>query len=321
MKFQRIAGVSGGKDSTALYLWLLDKGKPFRAVYADTGFESPITREYVLSLPDKTGGPPIEVIQADLSSQVLRKRANLPKRWAEQGVPGEKIAQALSVLLPTGVPFLDLCLARGGFPSLKRRFCTDELKIRPFAEQVYGPLLDAGIMPISFQGLRRAESKARSMRTLRGVSDDHGCLYRVCLPLLDWSVEDVMEMHARHDIKPNPLYAQGFERVGCWPCINTRKSGIKALSLFAPEAIDQVEKWEALVNEIKPDGNSTFFMARGLGRPGQIHYKTHGIREQVEWAKTDRGGKQFPMFNQEGFEESESENAWQRQCSVYGVCE
>ena len=322
MKFQRIACVSGGKDSTALYLWLLDKGKDFRAVYADTGFESPITRDYVLSLPEKTGGPPVEVIQADMSGDVLRKRANLPRRWAEKGVSGEKIAQAQAVLLPTGNPFLDLCLSRGGFPSLKRRFCTDELKLKPFSEQVYGPLLDAGVMPVSFQGLRRAESRSRASRTTRGVTDVHGCLYRVCLPLLDWTVEDVMEIHARHDIKPNPLYAHGMERVGCWPCINTRKSGIKALSLFAPEAIDQIEQWEQIVAESTPKGQATFFMARNLRHGDEpITPAQHGIRQQVEWANTDRGGKQFPMFGQDEAEQTESDAAWQSQCSVYGVCE
>ena len=32
-----IVNISGGKDSTATYLLALERGKPFRAVWADTG--------------------------------------------------------------------------------------------------------------------------------------------------------------------------------------------------------------------------------------------------------------------------------------------
>lgn len=321
MKFQRIAAVSGGKDSTALYLWLLEKGKDFRAVYADTGFESPITRDYVLSLPEKTGGPPVEVIQADMRHKVLTRRANLPKKWAQEGISGEKIAEALAVLWPTGNPFLDLCLGRGGFPSPRMRFCTDELKIKPFAEQIYGPLLDWGIMPISFQGIRREESFKRSLRKAREVTDEHGCLYRTCLPLLDWTVSDVMEMHARHAITPNPLYEQGFERVGCWPCINTGKAGIKALTYFDPAAIAQIEQWEVLLNSVVRQGEATFFPGRDVSPVRPIHYTTHGIWQKVEWAKTDRGGKQFGLFATDEPDQSDADAEWHSQCSAYGVCE
>ena len=37
-----MASVSGGKDSTALMLALREADVPFRAVFADTGWESPV---------------------------------------------------------------------------------------------------------------------------------------------------------------------------------------------------------------------------------------------------------------------------------------
>jgi hypothetical protein len=36
---QHLVSVSGGKDSTAVYLLAMESGRPFRAVFADTGNE------------------------------------------------------------------------------------------------------------------------------------------------------------------------------------------------------------------------------------------------------------------------------------------
>jgi 3'-phosphoadenosine 5'-phosphosulfate sulfotransferase (PAPS reductase)/FAD synthetase len=36
------------------------------------------------------------------------------------------------------------------------------------------------------------------------------------LPVLDWSSQDVFDLLGD---EVNPLYAQGFDRVGCFPCL------------------------------------------------------------------------------------------------------
>jgi 3'-phosphoadenosine 5'-phosphosulfate sulfotransferase (PAPS reductase)/FAD synthetase len=41
------ASLSGGKDSTALGLWLRKLGVPFTPVFLDTGWEHPATYEYI----------------------------------------------------------------------------------------------------------------------------------------------------------------------------------------------------------------------------------------------------------------------------------
>ena len=318
MPMQRLVSVSGGKDSTAMYLLAIEHGRPFRAIFADTGFEAPVTREYLYALPEKTGGPPIETVKADLTEDVLRKRENLPRKWAEAGVPGPRIAQALSVLWPTGHPFVDLCLSRGGFPSAGRRYCTDQLKIKPIAEKVYAPILDAGDWVLSWQGIRAQESKARAGAPQREEMFVYGCDYHVFRPLLHWSVSDVMEMHARHGLKPNPLYTKGFSRVGCWPCVMTNKGGLRALALYDPQAIEVLDKWEALINQATRSGAATFFPGRDVSPVRPIHHTTHGIRQKVDWAKTQRGGKKYELFLEQ---ESEPGSEWGKSCATYGVCE
>ena len=60
-----IASVSGGKDSTAMCLYLQELGIPYRAVHMDTGWEHSDTDHYVRNvLPDIVG--PIETIKAEI---------------------------------------------------------------------------------------------------------------------------------------------------------------------------------------------------------------------------------------------------------------
>ncbi len=87
-----IASVSGGKDSTALMLALREAEIPFRAVFADTGWEAPETYAYLDELRARIGA--IDVVRAD-------------------GGMIEKIRH------------------RAGFPARMQRWCTRELKINP----------------------------------------------------------------------------------------------------------------------------------------------------------------------------------------------
>ncbi len=123
-----IVSVSGGKDSTATLLvaraWEVSN---LSAVFADTGHEHPETYEYVHYLEDKIGIP-IRWVRADFADRIAAKRKFVAEKWPEKGVPQSIVDSALSVLHPTGNPFLDLCLWKGRFPSTRVRFCTEELK-------------------------------------------------------------------------------------------------------------------------------------------------------------------------------------------------
>jgi len=74
-----IASVSGGKDSTALMLALREADVPFRAVFADTGWEAPETYAYLDTLRDMIG--PIDVVhpKRDMLASI-RHQARFPSR-------------------------------------------------------------------------------------------------------------------------------------------------------------------------------------------------------------------------------------------------
>lgn len=299
--------VSGGKDSTAMWLLALERDTPNMTVaFADTGHEHPATYEYLEYLRDRLGN--FVTVRADFSAGIERKRAYVAEKWAEKGVPGHKIDRALSVLKPTGVPFLDLALMKGRFPSTKARFCTQELKRLPL-DRLAMDLIDEYGSCVSWQGVRADESKSRSQLPEREDAGGFGLsIYR---PLINSTIDDVWAILRRNVVPRNPLYDSGCTRVGCMPCIHARKDEIALIARQWPEEFDRVREWEALVKEASKAGLGSFFAQDKT--PGRHQWDHNvlapGIDEVVVWAtRTGRGGRQFTV----DFEESG--------CSA-GLCE
>ena len=315
--YRNVLSISGGKDSTAMYLLAMEYGVEFDAVFADVGNELEPTYDYIRRLPERTGGPAIRWVRADFSGKFEARRANLQEKWGKEGIAQRIIDRAVANLKPSGNPFLDLCLLRGGFPSAKRRFCTEHLKLVPIRDQVYRPLWEFGATPRSWQGVRREESRARAALDYVAPwryrdKDPATVTYR---PLINWTLADVWTMHRRHGLKPNPLYSQGATRVGCGPCIFARKAEVRMLASRFPEAIDRIREWEHLVGMVgKRDPSvATYFPGKDIpGLEGPVTATTHGIDVKVQWSKTTRGGRQYDLF-----EQSEVLAG----CSALGLCE
>lgn len=307
MNKANIISVSGGKDSTALLLLAKELNVPnLQAVFAGTGNEHPLTYEYIHYLAHVTATP-IRLVKADFSQDMQRKVNYINTKWREQGVADEICDWVITLLKPTGNPFLDLCMMKGIFPSAKARFCTVELKRNPMFEQVYIPLLDQGISVDAWQGVRADESRKRALLPERDLvgAFKNGAEHWNYRPLLKWSVEQVFAQHKKHNIKPNPLYSVGMGRVGCMPCIFCRKNELLHIAARFPEQIERIAQWEAILSEISKRGKMTFFSTtKGRG---------DGIWQCVEWSKTARGGKQLDLVS---IEDS------QKACySIYGLCE
>ncbi len=93
---QHLGNVSGGKDSTAVYLKLIESGRPFRAVMADTGNEHEATYEYVARLHERTGGPKVEIVRADFSRQLAKHRDYILRVWPTQGISQQSWTRPLA---------------------------------------------------------------------------------------------------------------------------------------------------------------------------------------------------------------------------------
>lgn len=185
--------VSGGKDSQAcLALAVAEFGREYvGGLFCDTQFEHPKTYAHIEKMRQLYG---VEIIKITAGS-----------------VP-EKVRRY------------------GRFPSFAARHCTDELKITPTKYFCKALAIKQGGFQVWY-GMRTGESDRRAKRYAGKVDTElyapnevmrkypkylskMGVSFR--LPILDWSGLDVLNFLAGNE---NPLYNEGFDRVGCFPCL------------------------------------------------------------------------------------------------------
>lgn len=229
-----IVTFSGGKDSLAALLWTREHiTKNFTTVFCDTGWEHPLTYEYIHRIADK--------LHLDLVTLKSKKYDGM----------------------------IDLARQKKRWPSTRARFCTIELKTKPTIDYVLDDVQDNMLM---IQGIRGAESPARAKmskqctyfkyyfepygfdkngkpkkHTYRGkdvrafrvqFADD------LLRPVFDWDAQQVIDYILAAGLEPNPLYRMGYKRVGCWPCVMSNQRDILNIARQAPERIDYIAKIE-----------------------------------------------------------------------------
>ena len=312
-----VAGISGGKDSTALALWLcFESGiqrDRIRLEFCDTGNEDALTYEFLEYLRTVVGE--IHVVMPDMD-------------------------------------FWKLARHKKRFPSRMARFCTQHLKVMPSHDSLAAHM-DSGKKIIKATGVRWDEAHASNDRgevpeiAYDGFDIGKGkskrtYIYPVWYPLRAWTLDDVWSIHKRYlsldaviglvaadptmqpgqkqdlceimrmnEIPRNPLYDMGAQRVGCFPCINSAKREMRALAHYRPERIEFINEQEMSV--ANRWGYSGFFARSTV----PLHFRSKVLRKDdevlideetgepmlvatihdvVEWSKTWRGARQYEFF-------------------------
>lgn len=308
--------ISGGKDSAACAALAVRRvpRDSLCLVFADTGNEHPTTYRYLDDL-EAHFGLPILRLRADLADEMLARRQAIAtdlrvgrdkkgrrKRWSNR-----RKREALSVMHPTGNPFLDLCLLYGAFPSNASRFCTRRLKIEVVDEALLSLREQSPL--VVWQGVKRADSAARAHLPRMARHAPGWWLFR---PILDWTNEKVFDFLHDTNTPINPLYGSGFSRVGCAPCIYARKGEIALLADHFPKHIDRIRDWEHLVSRASRDGFAAFFGHREIPHTPDSRMRRTSVDGAVLWARVD-----FRKNRQTTYEE-----AFGEVCPVgQGVCE
>jgi len=237
MTIKAVVPVSGGKDSQACLVLAV---KEFGAdnvlgLFCDTKFEHPETYKHVDRMRSLYGVKIETVCAGTVEEKVLRYRR---------------------------------------FPGGGARHCTDELKIRP-SKQFYKALAEQQGGFQVWYGMRSDESPERDKRYRGKKSADlyaphdvlpkypkyleaMGVMFR--LPILEWSRREVFDLLAGHE---NPLYKNGFDRVGCFPCLaggDASKERAFAFDDFGREQFIRVQYMEEII------GKSVFTSKGGATR-------------------------------------------------------
>ncbi len=273
-----VIGLSGGKDSTALFGWAIhESGYPRDSIYpafCDTENEYQEVYDQIDAL-DLYG-------QARGVRPIARLRAT--GAWATAKTP----------------LFLALALWKGRFPSARARFCTDHLKIRP-TKKFIEELQKAGDL-VTHSGVRASESIERSTMT-EFSRDIFDCPHR--RPLLAWTINDIWLAHKRWGLPINRLYFDGWKRVGCRLCVMSSKADVRRTVQKRPSVIDLYRDWEQRLGRSRAargsvSAYSSWFSRRTVPLPqrslrvdtksGPMMVPT--IDDVARWSTTSRGGVQ-----------------------------
>jgi 3'-phosphoadenosine 5'-phosphosulfate sulfotransferase (PAPS reductase)/FAD synthetase len=288
------AGISGGKDSTALLLWLIYESgverERIRATFCDTGNEDDLTLAYVAMLSREVH--PIETIYPERN-------------------------------------FWQLVRHKGLFPSRKVQFCTQMLKIVPTREHIRN-LLAHHDQVLLTNGVRHEEGHRGNTRaTAPAWEFDTGFWCWLHRPLVEMRLRDIWQLHrrylrlewvadliaadpllsadhqtdlierqARHGIPRNPIYEMGAARCGCFPCVNSRKAEVRAVATYRPQKIAQIGYEEWTVNN-----RSTFFHRSYTPAPFRRRtvqakggaFQVCSIDDVADWSRTAYGGRQYEL--------------------------
>lgn len=292
MKTINICSVSGGKDSTALYLLMMEfHGNDFLPIFADTGHEHPVTLNYVRNLHHMTGGPEVTFVRGEFQPAITRRRRHIEQDVHKMIIDGGCTVDAIRAkwrmsnrTYSTGQNFLDMMIWKGRAPSTKAQFCTEHLKLWPiksFLEKKYPRDHYRWVM---HTGIRAGESIRRAKMAPFAWNGFFDC--ESVMPMLYNDEEMEYSMMELYDVPPNPLYALGYGRVGCFPCIHSNKT---ELSLLPDWAWNRLSHYESRLNR-------SWFPAGIL--PGKPKGYIPSINEVREWSKTSHGGKQYDIFRQ-----------------------
>jgi 3'-phosphoadenosine 5'-phosphosulfate sulfotransferase (PAPS reductase)/FAD synthetase len=288
-----VVSVSGGKDSTAACLYMKELGLEYEAIFFDTGWEHPETYKYIEEYLPSVVGP--------ISRLVQKREMRSPEL--------EELAQKYEERIGWYSPMIRWVIFKGMFPSRVRRYCTQNLKVFPARDY----LKSMDDEPINVVGIRAQESASRANMDEWEWSDTFDC--EVWRPLHQWKVEDVIEIHQKYGVRPNPLYLgeNPSERVGCYPCIFARKGEIRVMAANFPERIELLADLERDIEklardryeikkqkgETKPFNSPTWFQnptSRKDPETGKRSGDTWPIHRVVQWSRTRWGGKQFELF-------------------------
>jgi len=195
-KVRHILGLSGGKDSAALAVYMRDRVPEMDYIFTDTQKELPETYEYLAKLEAFLGKP-------------------IARLNADRGFDHH------------------LSLYNGYLPSTRMRWCTRQLKLKPFEKYVGdGPV-------VSYVGIRSDENREGYISTKPNIRarfpfKEDGIAHADVLRILDEAGLGL------------PEYYKWRSRSGCYFCFFQRKSEWAGLYERHPDLFAKAQAYEKL---------------------------------------------------------------------------
>jgi len=212
---KHIVSFSGGKDSTAMLLLMIEKGmKIDEIIFCDTGMEFPEMYEHIKKVEDHTKRK-ITILKSEETFEYYMFEHEIKHRDKKNdGVLGY------------------------GFPRMTNRWCTIKLKQQLFERYIkekYKGLTVVRYIGIAFDELNRVKEYE--------------------YPLVSWGVTEKQALKYCYDkgFDWNGLYEK-FDRLSCWCCPLQRLSELEILYIEYPDLWNKLKVWQSKTyNLFRPD--------------------------------------------------------------------
>ena len=202
-------GLSGGKDSSALLLLMLEKGMPIDSViFADTGMDFPEMAAHIAKLD--------ALLYRERGIHITTLRHPHGFEWLMFDEPKQK-PSCLERRARLGVPPYG-----NGWPGIKVRWCTGQLKTHLIAKEVNR--LKKEKNALHYIGIAADEAKR--------CKDDPNHRY----PLVEWGITEAQALQICYDrgFDFGGLY-KIYHRASCWCCPLQRIGELRKLRRHHPE--------------------------------------------------------------------------------------
>jgi len=165
-----------------------------------------------------------------------------------------------------------------GPPGRDYRWCCKIAKLGPAARFIHDEFPEGCL---NFIGQRRYESeiRARSGRTWRNpwIPKQVGAS-----PIQNWTSLHIWLYLLREKARPNPLYEEGIERLGCWACPSSDMVEFKVLKELHPEL------WGRWVTYLKSHGLDKEQISHGFTRWRRLPKGQRELAERLGIRVEDR---------------------------------
>lgn len=262
-----IVSYSGGKDSQACLLYAVNKygSKNIEAVFCDTGWEHPDTYKHIIDTTSELNVK-LTVLQSEKYKGMVdlaKKRKRFPSTKTRFCTSELKMIPMIDFILQSNQ---DMTIIQGirGNESAERSLMSSQCT---FFKYYFEPYKSNKITIERFKFISNPTKTQISKRNKaadrlkQGFNDEKYFTYRkkdvfkyvkiyvadIDRPLFNWTSHQVIDYILQNNQKPNPLYYQGFKRVGCFPCIMCSHQEIRELIKRYPERMQEITDYENMI--------------------------------------------------------------------------
>lgn len=229
-KIKHVLGLSGGKDSSALALYVQETRPDIQVEYffTDTGYELPETNEFIDKLEAKLG-------------HIHRLNAG-----SQNGIEGRGELEFSSLLRRNG-NFL---------PSQRDRWCTVELKLKPF-ERWVDAFIAQGYSVKNYVGIRADEPNRSGFMTIEKPIE-------TVMPFREDGIvkSDIVNILRRNGLDL-PDYYRWRSRSGCSFCFYQQKIEWLKLMEHHPNLFEEAKAFEKGDEASSTTGERFYWMGQG----------------------------------------------------------